>query len=67
MSVWMVERKELGYRPIVDSGHGEWLLDSCEGFGLKADAEEQVRRLSADADEYTQYRAAEYVRKEGGE
>jgi hypothetical protein len=62
MSAWMIERKEFGYRPITD---GKWELDSCMGYGQKSFADAMVACLQESADEYTQYRAVEYVRKEG--
>jgi hypothetical protein len=60
----MIERRELGYRPIVDLG-GKWELYCCVGYGLKLQVDAEVARLRESADEYTQYRAVEYVRKEG--
>ena len=59
-SIWIIEVKEFGYRPFQD---GDWQLWSTQGYGRKADAEKAMKPLQDDADEYTQYRLAEYVRK----
>lgn len=60
-SIWIIERKEHGYRPFQD---GKWEVYDCIGFGLKVAAEKQAESLRQGADEYTVYRVAEYVRKE---
>lgn len=58
--IWVIERKECGYRPFQD---GDWEPYSGTWLNSEGQARRQVNQLQESADEYTTYRVMPYARQ----